>query len=85
MTDKVFDQIMEIRKSGICNLFDIIAIQNEAYKKGFFELVVYLEEHKKEYVQFILYGKRPDQDQDLKKKVREEKTLIYTWVSIFDY
>ena len=62
MTDKVFDQIMEIRKSGICNMLDCIAVQNEAYKKGFFHLVVYLEEHRKEYVQLILTGERPEQD-----------------------
>ena len=60
MTDKVYEQIMVIRGSGICNMFDVIAVQNEAYKKGFFDLVVYLEEQKKEYVQFILYGERPE-------------------------
>ena len=62
MTDKVFDQIMEIRSTAECNMLNTIAVQSCAYKKEFFELVVYLEEHKKEYVEFILYGKRPDQD-----------------------
>jgi negative regulator of sigma E activity len=62
MTDKVFDQIMEIRSSGVCNMVDTMAVQNEAYKKGFFDLVVYIEEHKKEYVQFILYGKRQEEE-----------------------
>ncbi len=62
MTDKVFEMIMDIRSSGECNMLDIIAVQNESYKKGFFDLVVYLENHKKEYVQFIITGQRPDQD-----------------------
>ncbi len=62
MTDKVFEEIMEIRSSGECNMIDIIAVQNAAYKKGFFETVVYLEEHRKEYVQLILTGQRPEKD-----------------------
>ena len=62
MTDKVFNQIMEIRRSGECNMLDTSAVQNIAYKKRFFETVVFIEEHKKEYVEFILHGKRPDQD-----------------------
>ena len=58
MDDKIFEQIMDIRDSGVCNMLDTIAVQYEAYKKGYFELVVYLLEHKKEYSKFILTGER---------------------------
>ena len=58
MDDKIFEQIMNIRDSGVCNMLDTIAVQNEAYKKGYFVLVVYIEEHKKEYSKFILTGER---------------------------
>jgi hypothetical protein len=39
-------------------MFDLPRVQEEAYKKGFYELVVFLNEHKKEYAEFILTGKR---------------------------
>jgi len=51
-------QIMAIRDSGACNMFDLPRVQEEAYKMGFYELVVFLNEHKKEYAEFILTGKR---------------------------
>jgi len=44
--------------SGACNMFDLPRVQEEAYKMGFYELVVFLNEHKKEYAEFILTGKR---------------------------
>ena len=40
-------QIMTIRDSGACNMFDLPRVQEEAYKMGFYELVVFLNEHRK--------------------------------------
>ena len=56
MTDKVIMQIMHIRKLGHYNMFDLRNIQREAYELGFFELVLFIEEHKEEYVKYILTG-----------------------------
>jgi len=39
-------------------MFDIINIQREAYDREFYELVSFLEEHKEEYLKFILTGNR---------------------------
>ncbi len=59
ITDKIYRQIIAIRDSGACNMFDLPRVQEEAYKMGgFYELVVFLNEHKKEYAEFILTGKR---------------------------
>ena len=58
ITDKIFDQIMDIRSSGVCNLFDTVAVQNEAYKKDYYELIVLIEENKKAYANFIMTGER---------------------------
>jgi hypothetical protein len=58
ITDKIYRQIIAIRDSGVCNMFDLSKVQEEAYKKGFYELVVFLNEHKIEYAEFILTGKR---------------------------
>lgn len=56
MTDKVFEQILSIRDSGKTNMFDKNMVQRLAFDQGFYELVVYLEYHPKEYVHFIMYG-----------------------------
>jgi hypothetical protein len=53
MSYKVVTQIMHIRKLGHFNMFDI---QREAYELGFFELILFIEEHKKEYLNYILTG-----------------------------
>ena len=56
MTEIVKEQILAIRKTGITNMFDLPVVQRLAYERDFFDLVVYLEEHPKEYVHFILTG-----------------------------
>ena len=57
MTDKVFRQIMQIRDSAETNMFDTNTVQRLAFERDFYELVVYIEEHKKEYVHFIMTGR----------------------------
>lgn len=56
MTDKVKKQILDIRDSGLTNMFDVGMVQRIAYDRGYYELVIYLEEHRKEYVKFIFTG-----------------------------
>lgn len=56
MTEIVKEQILAIRETGITNMFDLPVVQRLAYERDFFDLVVYLEEHPKEYVHFILTG-----------------------------
>lgn len=58
MNIKVKEQILVIRATGRTNMFDIPMVQYIANEMHFYELVVYLEEHRKEYVQFILTGER---------------------------
>jgi len=56
MTEKVKEQILAIRDTGLTNMFDIPMVQRLAYDRDYYELVCFLEEHKKEYVHFILTG-----------------------------
>jgi hypothetical protein len=56
MDSKVKKQILAIRKTGLTNMFDTLAVQRIAHEMNFFELVVFLEEHKDEYARFILTG-----------------------------
>lgn len=56
MTDKVRKQILAIRDTGLTNMFDVVVVQRIANDMGFYELVLYLEENRKEYAHFILTG-----------------------------
>lgn len=56
MTNKVREQILVIRNTGLTNMFDVNTVQRMAHEKNFFELVVFLEDHKDQYVRFILTG-----------------------------
>ena len=39
-------------------MFDTTVVQRLAFEREFYELVMFIEEHKKEYVRFIIYGDR---------------------------
>lgn len=58
MTDKIIEQILAIRLSGVTNMFDVNRVQREANDRQFYELVIFLEEHRAEYARFILTGER---------------------------
>ena len=57
MNEIIKEQIIAIQKTGLTNMFDTNMVQVLANEMNFFELVIFIEEHKKEYVNFILYGK----------------------------
>ena len=57
MNATVKEQILAVRDSGETNMLDIRMVQVIANSMGFYELVAYLEEHKREYVNFIFTGK----------------------------
>ena len=56
MDAKVKEQILAIRDTGLTNMFDIPAVQRLAYERGYYELVCWLEDHRKEYARFIMTG-----------------------------
>lgn len=56
MSETVKKQILAVRDTGRTNMFDTHAVQRIAYDMEFYELVTYLEEHRREYAHFILTG-----------------------------
>jgi hypothetical protein len=56
MDAKVKEQILAIRETGLTNMFDLPMVQRLAYERDFYELVCWIEDHKKEYTHFILTG-----------------------------
>lgn len=58
MTENIRDQILEVRKSGLANMFDWSMVQNVADLLGLEELASYMEgDNKAEYARFILTGR----------------------------
>ena len=60
MTEKIKEQIMAIRDSGETNMLDVKTVQYLAFHRDYFELVWYLEEHPKEYWNFIMTGEESE-------------------------
>ncbi len=56
MEQKIKEQILAIRDTGLTNMFNIGMVQRLAYERDFYELVLYLEDHRSEYAHFILTG-----------------------------
>ena len=56
MNETIKKQILAIRDTGLTNMFDVHMVQRLAFDRNYFELVIFLEEHRKEYVRYILYG-----------------------------
>ena len=56
MSEAVKEQILAIRDTGLTNMFDVRTVQHIANDMKFYELVVYLEEHRREYAHFIFTG-----------------------------
>lgn len=57
MNAKIKEQILAIRDSGETNMLDTRTVQYIANREGFYELVLFIEKHRKEYVNFIFTGK----------------------------
>ena len=47
MTDTIREQILAIRDTGLTNMFDVPMVQRLAYDRGYYELALYLEDHRK--------------------------------------
>ena len=48
MDEKIREQILAVRKTGHANMFDVPMVQYVANEMRFYELVVFLEEHRSE-------------------------------------
>ena len=57
ITEKIKEQIFAVRDSSAANMCDMAAVQREAFDRGFYELVLFIEENRDAYWDFILTGK----------------------------
>ena len=57
MMEKIREQIFAVRDSGVANMCDTAAVQRAAFERDFYELVLFIEENRESYWDFILTGK----------------------------
>ena len=57
MTEKIREQISAVRDSGVANMCDTAAVQRAAFERDFYELVLFIEENREKYWNFILTGR----------------------------
>ena len=55
-TDTVRRQILAVRETGETNMFDVPRVQQIANRLGYYELVLFLIDHRKKYAHFIMTG-----------------------------
>ena len=53
MTDTIKQQIEAIRRSGETNMLDAKTVQWIANRENYYELVIFIEEHRKEYLNYL--------------------------------
>jgi gamma-glutamylcyclotransferase (GGCT)/AIG2-like uncharacterized protein YtfP len=56
LAERLKDQILAIRDSGVTNMFDALSVQHEANRLGYYELVILIEENPEGYARFIFTG-----------------------------
>ncbi|MGX6992153.1 DUF5049 domain-containing protein [Pseudolactococcus reticulitermitis] len=54
--EEIKKQIMAIRKTGKTNMFDVPMVQNLANDLNYCDLVIFIEENKLQYLNFIMTG-----------------------------
>lgn len=59
MTKKIKEQIEAIRQGGETNMLDTRMVQWIANRENHFELVIYLEEHREDYISYLFTGEAP--------------------------
>ena len=76
MTDKVREQILKVRETGKTNMFDIYTVQRIGLKMGFYEMVIFIEENKGEYVNFILHGDEKSRREAAKTRFEKDYATV---------
>ena len=79
MTDKVREQILKVRETGKTNMFDIYTVQRIGLKMGFYDMVIFIEENKSEYVNFILHGDEKGRVEQNKTRFAKDYATVLEW------
>lgn len=76
MTDKVREQILKVRETGKTNMFDTRMVQRIGLDMHLYEMVIFIEENKTEYVNFILYGDEKSRKENGKTRFEKDYATV---------
>ena len=54
MNPRIKKKIIAIQESGLTNMLDTNYVQRLAHERNFFDLVIFIEDHRKDYLHFIM-------------------------------
>ena len=60
LKEKIIEGIEFVRDTGLTNMFDVNMVQRIAFNNEYYDLVMFIQDHKKEYVELIMSGKFPE-------------------------
>ena len=63
--ERILEGVLYVRDTGLTNMFDKNAVQRIAFDNGYYETVMFIEEHTSDYVQLIMTGKFPDEIEEV--------------------
>jgi len=79
MTDKVREQILKVRDTGKTNMLDTCMVQRIGLKMRLYEMVIFIEENKTEYVNFILHGDEKERREAAKTRFEKDYAAVMEW------
>ena len=79
MTDKVREQILKVRDTGKTNMLDTCMVQRIGLKMKLYDMVIFIEENKAEYVNFILYGDEKARRKAAKTRFEKDYATVMEW------
>ena len=79
MTDKVREQILKVRDTGKTNMLDTCMVQRIGLKMRLYEMVIFIEENKTEYVNFILHGDEKGRREAAKTRFEKDYATVMEW------
>lgn len=79
MTDKVREQILKVRDTGKTNMLDTCMVQRIGLKMRLYEMVIFIEENKTEYVNFILHGDEKERREAAKTRFEKDYATVMEW------
>jgi len=79
MTDKVREQILKVRDTGKTNMLDTCMVQRIGLKMRLYEMVIFIEENRTEYVNFVLHGDEKSRREAAKTRFEKDYAKVMEW------
>ena len=79
MTDNVREQILKVRDTGKTNMLDTHMVQRIGLDMHLYDMVIFIEENRSEYVNFILHGDEKTRKANAKTRFEKDYTKVMEW------